>query len=151
MADENLGQLGVGEALGDAHEVVVVLVFGVASDVDGGFFLGTHVGDEFLDVVDALVGEADDTAGEVGVAASEVVGGFFQHEDAGTLLAGGLWQRRGRHCPRRPPPRRNQFARGALAKGSPPDDGEMQLVIMDSGGGDGNSGEGLGGAGEDSR
>ena len=75
--------------MGDAHQVIVILVFGVAAYVDGGFFLGAHVGDEFLDVVDALVGEADDAAGEIGVAAAEVVGCFLQHEYAGTLLAGG--------------------------------------------------------------
>ena len=75
--------------MGDAHHVVVELVLGVLADFDGvGLGFG-HIGDEALDVVQAVVGEADDAAGEVGVAAAEVLGGFFDDEHGLGLLAGG--------------------------------------------------------------
>ena len=79
----------VGEAVGDAHHVVVVVVLGVAAHLDGVFLGLGHVGDDGLDVLDAVEGEADDAAGEVGVAAAEVVGGFLHHQHILALFPGG--------------------------------------------------------------
>ena len=75
--------------MGDPHQVIVELVFGVLADFDGiGFGFG-QIGDEAPDVVQSVVGEADDAAGEVGVAAAEVFGGFFDDQYGLGLLAGG--------------------------------------------------------------
>ena len=89
LADQNLGQLRVAVALGDAHHVVVELVLGVAADVDRFLLGGRHVGDDGLDVFEAVEGEADDAAGEVGVTAAEVLGRLFDDQHRGTALASG--------------------------------------------------------------
>ena len=89
VADQNLGQFRVGKAVGYPHHVVVVHVLGVLADFDGVLFGLGHVGDEGLDVVDAVKGEADDAAGEVGVAAAEVFGGLFHHQHRFALFLSG--------------------------------------------------------------
>ena len=96
LADEDLGQVGVGQALGDAHHVVVELVLGVAAHLDGCHLGGGHVGDYGLDVLDAVEGEADDAAGEVGVAAAEVLRGFFHHQHGLAAFFGGDGRAEGR-------------------------------------------------------
>ena len=89
VAYQDLGQLGVGQAVGDAHHVVVKLVLGVLAHLDGVGLGLRHVGNQALDVVQAVVGEADDAAGEVGVAAAEILWSFLHHEHRLGLLAGG--------------------------------------------------------------
>jgi hypothetical protein len=89
LRDERLGEVGVGEALGDAHQVIVELGLRVGADVDAGALFVGHFGDEGTDVVDAAIGEAEAAAGEEGVAAAEVLRRFFEDEDIGALLAGG--------------------------------------------------------------
>ena len=44
LGDEGLGEFGVGESLGDAHEVFVEGVLGIGADVYAGLFLLGHFG-----------------------------------------------------------------------------------------------------------
>ena len=65
------------------------MVLGVLAHLNGVLFGLGHVGYEGLDVLDAVEGEADDAAGEVGVAAAEVFGGFFHHQHGLALFLSG--------------------------------------------------------------
>ena len=95
LADQDLRQIGVAEALGDPHHIVVELVFGVAADVHLRLFGGRHIGDDRLDVFQVVESEADDAAGEVGIAAAEVFGGFLHHQDGIRGFPGGYGRRKG--------------------------------------------------------
>ena len=75
--------------MGDAHHVVVELVLGVLPHLDGVGLGLRHVGDQPLDVVQPVVGETDDAAGKIGVAAAEILRGLFNHQHRLGLLAGG--------------------------------------------------------------
>ena len=75
--------------MGDAHHVVVKLVLGVLAHLDGVGLGLRHIWDQTLDVVQTVVGEADDAAGEVGVAAAEILGSLFHDQHRLGLLAGG--------------------------------------------------------------
>ena len=79
----------VAVALGDAHHVIVELVLGVAADLHRLLFGGRHIGDDGLYVFQIVESEADDAAGEVGVAAPEVFGGFLHHHHRLAGLSGG--------------------------------------------------------------
>ena len=86
LRDQNLRQLGVGQPFGYAHEVVVELRLGVASDVDGLALFFADFGDDAEYVLDAVVCEAEQPAGEEGVAAAQVFGGAFKDEDGRALV-----------------------------------------------------------------
>ena len=88
LADKYLGQFGVGKTLGYPHHVVVELAFGIAAHVHRRFLGGRHVGNQGLDVFDAVEGEADDAAGEVGVAAPEVLGSLLHHQNRAANFLG---------------------------------------------------------------
>ena len=81
-AHQVVGQLLVGEALADAHQVFAHIGLGVGADLDAFDLAVAEVGDECADVVDAVVGEAEAAAGEVGVAAAFVLAGLLEHEHA---------------------------------------------------------------------
>ena len=59
---------------------------GVGADIDSLALGVAEVGDDAEDVVDAVVGEAEAAAGEVGIAAALRFGGFFQHGDIGAVF-----------------------------------------------------------------
>ena len=57
--DQELDQVGIGAVLRDARHVVEELVGRVGAEVGGVDLLGGEVGDQRLDVVDAVVDDAD--------------------------------------------------------------------------------------------
>ena len=79
LADQDLRQLRVGKPVGDPHHIVVILALGIAAHFDGVFLRCRHVRDQGLDVLDTAEGEADDTAGEVGVTTSKVFRCLLHH------------------------------------------------------------------------
>ena len=89
LPDEGVGHLLVGEAFRDAHEVLEVLGLGVGADLHHVELGLGEVRHELHDLVDALVGEADGAAGEVGVAAAHRLRGLLEDDDAPPGLAGG--------------------------------------------------------------
>ena len=89
LPDERVGHLLVGEALRYAHEVLEVLGLGVGADLHHVELGRREVRYELDDIVDALVGEADGAAGEVGVAAAHRLRGLFEDDNAAPPLAGG--------------------------------------------------------------
>ena len=89
LADQDLGQFRVGQAVGDPHHIVIIHILGVAADFDGVLLGLRQIGNDGLDVLNAVKGKADDAAGEVGVAAAEILRGFFHHQDGLAGFFGG--------------------------------------------------------------
>src|SRR5262249_31729679 len=65
--DQKLDQVGIGAVLRDARHVVEELVGGVGAEIGLLDFLFGQVGDQRLDVVDAVVDHADRARGEAAV------------------------------------------------------------------------------------
>ena len=83
LGDEQLDQIGIGAVLRNPRHVVIELVGGVSAEI-GGFDLGRRkIGDQRLDVVDAVIDDADRARGEAAVAAGFFLGRRFAHDDAG--------------------------------------------------------------------
>ena len=87
--DEQLAQIGIGAELGDARHVVEELVLRVGAEIGGVDFRLRKIGDQRLDVVDAVIDDAHGARGEAAVAAGFFVGRGFEHEHGGALLARG--------------------------------------------------------------
>ena len=88
FGDERAAEGGIGAAAGDSRQVFVVGGGGVASDVDRTALGWGEVAYYGRDVVDVVVGESEEAAGEVCIAAAQVVGRLFQHEDGGAVFGG---------------------------------------------------------------
>ncbi len=85
--DQKLDQVGIGAMLGDARHVVEELVLRVGAEIGGGDLLLGKIGDQLLDVVDAVVDHAHRAGGEAAVAAGLVLRRRLQHAHRGALLA----------------------------------------------------------------
>ena len=84
--DEDVGEFRVGQPFGHPHDVVVEGRGGIGADVHGVAFLLRRVADELGDLVPPFVGEAEEPAGEVGVAAAEVTGSLFENQNGRARL-----------------------------------------------------------------
>ena len=89
LRDEDVGEFRVGQPFGHPHDVVVEGRGGIGADVHGGAFLLRRVADELGDLVPPFVGEAEEPAGEVGVAAAEVTGSLFENQNGRASLPRG--------------------------------------------------------------
>ena len=88
-AHERVRHLLVGQALRHAHQVVEVRALRVAAHFEDSELRLREVGHDLADVVDTFVGEADGAAGEVGVAAAQVLGRLLDHDHGPPTLACG--------------------------------------------------------------
>ena len=86
-ADQDLGQIGVATILGQPAHVVEILLLGVGAEIDVAQFGLVHVGDQPAQILAAVVDDAKGAAGKGGVAAALVLGGDFEHQHRGTVLA----------------------------------------------------------------
>ena len=85
LLDEDLGQVGIAAVFGDPRHVVEELLFGVGAEV-GSRHLFVRQVDERPQVVDAVVGDAEQPGGEARVAAGFVLGRAFEDQDLSTRL-----------------------------------------------------------------
>ena len=86
---QQLAQIGIGAELGDARHVVEELILRVGAEIGAVDFRLREIGDQRLDVVDAVIDDAHGARGEAAVAAGFFVGRGFEHEHGGALLARG--------------------------------------------------------------
>ena len=86
LGDQKLDQIGIGAVLRDARHVVEELIGGVGAEIRGFDFRGREVGHQRLDVVDAVIDDADRARGEAAVAAGLVLRRRLAHHDLGALL-----------------------------------------------------------------
>ena len=77
LRDQKLDEIGIGAVLRDARHVVKELVGGVGAEIGGFDFRGREIGHQRLDVVDAVIDDADRAGGEAAVAAGFVFGRRF--------------------------------------------------------------------------
>ena len=87
--DQELAQIGIGAELGDARHVVEELILRVGAEIGGVDFGLREIGNQRLDVVDAVVDDAHRARGEAAVAAGFVLGRGFEHQHGGACLARG--------------------------------------------------------------
>src|SRR5256886_6140029 len=87
LAHEREREVGVGEVLGHAHQVVVVVVLGVERHVHRRLLLVGEVADQLAYLVETLEREAEAAGREEAVAATPRLRRLLQHEDARALLA----------------------------------------------------------------
>ena len=96
-ADEVVREVGVGQPLGEPHDVVEVLALGIGRQLDRLGLPLRHVGDDVAaDVLEALVGEAEPARGEERIAAALGLGRLLEDEHARPRLA--RRQRRAQRC-----------------------------------------------------
>ena len=86
LGNQKLDQIGIGAILRNARHVVEELVGGIGAEIRGLDFRRREVGHQRLDVVDAVIDDADRARGEAAVAAGFVLGRRFAHDDLGALL-----------------------------------------------------------------
>ena len=86
LRDQKLDEIGIGAVLRHPRHVVVELVRGVGAEI-GGVDLGLgEVGHQCLDVVDAVVNDADRAGSETAVAAGFLFRCGLQHHHLGALF-----------------------------------------------------------------
>ncbi len=86
LGDQQLDQIGIGAVLGNARHVVEELIGGVGAKIRGLDFGRREIGHQRLDVVDAVIDDADRTCGEAAVAAGFVLRRRLAHHHLGALL-----------------------------------------------------------------
>ena len=82
--------------MGHPHHIFVELALGIAAHVNRRLFGGRHIGDQGLDVLNPVEGKTYDAAGEVGVAAAEILWRFLHHQHRAADLLGGHGGAQGR-------------------------------------------------------
>jgi hypothetical protein len=90
LGHQQVGELRVGHALGDAHQVVVEVVLGVGRDVEILDLGRREVGHQAGDVLEAVVREAHGARGEARIPAPQLDRRLLQHDDVRALLSGGV-------------------------------------------------------------
>ncbi len=85
--DQQLREVGVAAILGDAAEIVVELLARIGAVIGARDFRLGELGDELLQILDAVVDGADGAGGEAAVAAALILGRALQHHHRGALLA----------------------------------------------------------------
>ena len=89
-ADQVLGEVGVGEPLRDAEEIVAELGLGVGRHLDGRRLLVREIREDVAtEVGQPLVGEAETARGEKRVAPAFMLRGLLEDENGGAALARG--------------------------------------------------------------
>ena len=89
-ANQMLGEVGVGEPLGDAQQIVPELGLRVGRHLDGRRLLVGEIGEDVAAKVrEPLVSEAEAAGGEERVAAALVLRRLLEDEDGGPALARG--------------------------------------------------------------
>ena len=86
LGDQQLDQIGIGAVLRHARHVVEELVGRVGAEIGLAISCAREIGDQRLDVVDAVIDDADRAGGEAAVAAGLVLGRRFEHQHPGALL-----------------------------------------------------------------
>ncbi len=86
-ADQDFGQVGVAAILGHPSHVVEILLLGVGAEIDVAQLGLVHVGDQPRQILAAVVDDAKGAAGKGGVAAALILGGDFEHQHRGPVLA----------------------------------------------------------------
>ena len=84
--DQKLDQIGIGAVLRHPRHVVEELVGRVGAEIRGIDFRWRQVGHQRLDVVDAVIDDADRAGGEAAVAAGLVLRRRLEHQHLGALL-----------------------------------------------------------------
>ncbi len=89
VGDQNIGEVRVGTPLGQAADIVDILLAGVGAEIDIGEVEIGDVRREAQEVVNALIDEAERAAGEGGVAGTRAFGRGLEHHHRGAALPGG--------------------------------------------------------------
>jgi len=87
LGDQKLGHVGVAAIIGQAAEIVVILVGGVGAEIAGREF-GLREIAKLQEIVDAVIDKAERTRGKAAVAAALVERGRFEDENPRALPAG---------------------------------------------------------------